>query len=323
MLGKPPHQRTFPYFQAIILLPCPVTYQQIMEFNHIYLIINPSAGQKEPVLEIIGRVFHGIEKRLHIHLLEEGEKVSDIVLEAIGHTDVIAIYGGDGSVTEAAAPLIGKSMPLAIIPGGAANVLAKGLGIPQDTETALKLLRDGQVALRTIDTGLVNNYPFLLRVNLGIMSQMVTEADPDLKDKIGQLAYGISTVKTIYESEPVNYQLLIDGQTITITGVALTVTNSGSIGIADVQLQPGIDISDGLLDVVLLKDAGFLSLVKAAGSSLLGQETDAISHWKCREVIITMPDEQTYICDDCEHVAQELVIKVVPASLSFVIPLAQ
>lgn len=293
-----------------------------MKFNRIYFIVNPTAGQDEPVLEMIGREFCNSGRQLTVHVLEEGEHAADLVREAAGEADLIAVYGGDGSVTEAASALIGTDTPLAIIPGGTANVLSKELDIPQDTEEALKLICNGQAELKTIDTGLVNDQPFLLRVNLGIMAEMITETDPDLKDKIGQLAYGVATVKSISKAEPLNYQLQIDGKMINATGVALTVTNSGNMGIGGFQLQPGISINDGLLDVLLLKDVGILSIVKAAGSSLLGQETDAITHWACREITITMPEEQLYLCDDCEDKARELRIKVVPASLTVVVPSA-
>lgn len=285
------------------------------------MVINPGAGQDEPIMEIIGRVFHDSGRQLTVRVLEEGEQASDLIREALPKTDLVAVYGGDGSVTEAAAALIGTGIPLAIIPGGTANVLAKELGIPQDTETASKLIRHEQYQLKTIDTGLVNNRPFLLRVNLGVMAEMITETDPDLKDKIGQLAYGVATIKSIYEAEPVSYEMNIDGEIINTTGVSLTVTNSGSMGIGDLQLSPNIYMTDGLLDVVLLKDAGLLSILKAAGGALLSRDTDAVSHWSCREITISMPEEQLYLCDDCEDKASQLHIKVVPASLSVVVPL--
>jgi hypothetical protein len=60
---------------------------------------------------------------------------------------------GDGSVKPAVAGLIGTKRPLAIIPGGTANVLAKVLGMPHDTMEALKLLRDGHYWLKTIKYG--------------------------------------------------------------------------------------------------------------------------------------------------------------------------
>ena len=293
----------------------------MVKMPHIYFIINPSAGQQEPVLEIFGRVFHDSEHQVTVHVLEKGQHASEIIRQITDIADLIAVYGGDGTVTEVASELIGSNIPLAIIPGGTANVLATELGIPQDTEAALELIRDGNFELKKIDTGLVNNRPFLLRINLGIMAEMITETDPGLKDHIGQLAYGVSTIKSIAQAQTVNYQLNIDGKAITAPGVSLTITNSGSMGIGGLQLQPGIMINDGLLDVVLLKDANFLSLIKAAGGSLFNLETDAVSHWTCREITITMPQEQLYLCDDCEDKTSKLTITVVPASLSVVIPL--
>ena len=273
-------------------------------------------------MEMIGRVFHDSSRQpTTVHVLEEGEQAADLIRNALPETDLVAIYGGDGSVTEAASALIGSGIPLAIIPGGTANVLAKELAIPQDTETALRLIQQGQYELKTIDTGLVNGRPFLLRVNLGVMAAMITETDPDLKAKIGQLAYGVATIKSIYEAESVFYQMNIDGEMVNATGVSLTVTNSGSMGIGDLRLSPDIHMNDGLLDVVLLKDTGVLSILKAVGGALLGHETDAVSHWACREVTITMPEEQLYLCDDCEDKAKSLHIKMVPASLSVVVPL--
>lgn len=292
----------------------------MVKMPRIYFIINPSAGGQGPVSEIIDRIFHDSEYQVKVHVLKEGEQAAQIIRQVTDTTDLIAVYGGDGTVTEAASALIGTHMPLAIIPGGTANVLAKELGIPQDTETALKLIRDGNFELKKIDTGLVNKQPFLLRINLGIMAEMITESDPELKGHIGQLAYGVSTIKSISQAKTITYQLNIDGQEIEASGVSLTVTNSGSVGIGDLQLQPGILINDGLLDVVLLKDAGVISLIKAAGSSLFNLETNAVSHWTCREIKITTPEEQLFLCDDCEDKTNELMITVVPASLSVVVP---
>lgn len=75
-------------------------------------------------------------------------------------------------------------------------------------------------------------------------------------------------------------------------------------------------MDDGLLDVVVLNEAGLLAVAGAAGSSLLGRESEAISHWTCREVKINLAREQTYICDDCEARASELDIRIVPQSLT-------
>jgi diacylglycerol kinase (ATP) len=292
-----------------------------MKFKHIHFIINPASGKEEPILSYINQVFDNSDINWDVTVTKRGISAGDSARTLIGKTDLIAVYGGDGCVTEVASALYDTAMPMAIIPGGTANVMAKELAIPIDTKEAIQLLISGQVSFKTIDMGLMNDHPFLLRVNLGIMADMILETDRDLKDNIGQLAYGVTAIKTIANAEPIKYQLEIDGKYIEESGVSLTVTNSGNMGIGDFALQPGISITDGLLDVILLKDTNLVSLLKVAGSTLLQNETDAIRHWSCKQVIITTEQEQHFICDDYEETARVLNIKVVPAAIRILVPL--
>ena len=128
-------------------------------------------------------------------------------------------------------------------------------------------------------------------------------------------------VKTIATSAPVSYHLTIDGKIIEESGVSLTVTNSGNIGIGDFALQPGISITDGLLDIILMRDSNFLSLLKVTSSTLLQNETDALKHWQCRKVVIKLATMQNYICDDHGETSKELVIEIVPASITILTPI--
>jgi len=217
-----------------------------------------------------------------ISVTKTNVKAGDLARAVAGKTDLIAVYGGDGCVTEVAAALQRTNMPVAIIPGGTANIMARELGIPLDSSEALESLFSG--IIQEVDMGVVNGMPFLLRVNLGIMADMVTEADRELKDKIGQLAYGVTALKTTANAEAVNYKLEIDGKQISASGVSLTVTNSGHLGIGDFALQPGISITDGWLDVILLKENTLSSLFKVMGSTLLQQKSDQLEHWKAKKI---------------------------------------
>jgi diacylglycerol kinase (ATP) len=291
-----------------------------MGFNHIHFIINPAAGKEEPILSYINNVFGESNINWDISVTKKNGNTAGIVRSLVNKTDLIAVYGGDGSVTEVAGLLHNGNMPMAIIPGGTANVMAKELNIPIETVAALELLKGNNYTTKAIDMGLVNDHPFLLRVNLGIMADMVLQTDRKLKNNLGQLAYGITAFKTIADAGYTKYKLEIDGETIEETGVSLTVTNSGNIGIGDFALQPGISITDGLLDVILLNNANITSLLKVAGSTLLQSETDAVKHWQCRQITIRMEKEHKYICDDCEKSASILNIKVVPGSIKIVVP---
>jgi diacylglycerol kinase (ATP) len=291
-----------------------------MSFNHIHFIINPASGKQEPILSYINEVLADTDIDWDITVTKKDRTAADIARKLAGQTDLVAVYGGDGGVTEVASALFETGIPMAIIPGGTANVMAKELNIPVDTKAALQLLTTDQYQIKAIDMGLMNDHPFLLRINLGIMADMVLQADRKLKDNIGQLAYGVTAIKTIAEAEPADYNLQIDGENVNETGVSLTITNSGNMGVGDFALQPGISVTDGLLDVILLKDASILSLLKVAGSTFLQNETEAVMHRQCKQVTIKLDREQKIICDDFEYLTKEIIIKVVPASVNILVP---
>jgi diacylglycerol kinase (ATP) len=291
-----------------------------MENSPLLLIVNPGSGKEEPILELIGKVFYDSGIKLDIHVLDEDDDPAEIAGSAADKYRLIAAYGGDGSITKVAAGLTGRDVPMAIIPGGTANVLSKELDIPQDSESALRLIRDGDFEVRHIDTGLVNGEPFFLRVNLGLMADMIIRADTSLKDKVGQLAYGVSAFESWQNAQPTDYELIIDGERHNVSGVTLTITNSGSMGIGALQLAQDIRIDDGLLDVILLKEAGLGAVAGAVGSTLFGKESEAIFHRTCRTVDVLLNSAQGCILDDCEDNVSSLSISIVPSSLTVVVP---
>lgn len=290
-----------------------------MEQKHIHFIINESSDS-ENVESIIDELFEQHSLSYHVSRLKNHADIAALA-QQMKASRMVAVYGGDGTVTEVAKVLIGTEVPLAIIPGGTANVLSKELQIPQDTISAIKLLAEDSFQLKNMDTGLVNGTPFLLRVNLGIMADMITDVNPTVKEHAGQLAYGLSAIKAVSNAEPHTYQLIIDGEGLEVSAVSLTVTNSGHMGVGNLQMHPGISVTDGLLDLVLLKNADVLTLVKAAGSSLMDKETEAVNHYPLKKINIKMSQPESYICDDCEAKADELTIEVVPSSLRVVVPL--
>jgi YegS/Rv2252/BmrU family lipid kinase len=240
--------------------------------------------------------------------------------ELVGKTDLVAVYGGDGTVAQVAQVLRGTETPMAIIPGGTANVVSKELGIPQPAPQALELLRADAFEVIRMDMAEVNGFPFLIRVNFGIMADMVTQASRELKDKVGQLAYGITALKTMAATQPHSYHMVIDGEEVVKSGVALTVTNCGSIGIGSYSFLPDISVTDGYLDVLLLQEASLLSVLKVTGTTLLQTGSEVVLHWPCREVEIFFTQPGPCIVDDFEHTARSLHIRVLPGILKVVVP---
>ena len=283
-----------------------------MKFQNIHVIINPAAGKRQPILAYLNKTFFNSYAKLKVYEASQKDDVFSIASRLADKNDLIAIYGGDGCISEVARALFGKKATMGIIPGGTANVTSKELEIPQDAEDAIALLINDLSKVIHMDMGVVNGTPFVLRVNLGIMADMVIGADKKMKDSFGQLAYGFSAVESIWESASNKYKMIIDGEEINEAGVSLTVTNAGNIGIGDFSFLPGIGVTDGFLDVILMNDTNFSSLMCVAGTTLFQTESDVLKHWKCKEITIYPEKAVKYICDDTAKEAEFLNIKLVP-----------
>jgi len=107
-------------------------------------------------------------------------------LAAAADADLIIVHGGDGSVNEAVNGMMSRDgagpqgRPLiAIIPGGGANVLARGLGLPVDAAAAIRRLRESLAAgrYRTIGLGLAGDRYFTFSAGLGWDAEVVGEVD--------------------------------------------------------------------------------------------------------------------------------------------------
>jgi diacylglycerol kinase (ATP) len=295
-----------------------------MDFKNIHFIINPASGNDEPVLSWLSDTLKNSDIGWEVHVTKGSGDAVVFTEESIAQgADCIAVYGGDGTIMEVAESLFQKNIPLAIIPGGTANVLAKELSIPQDTKEALQLLKNNN-DIKRIDMALCNQTPFVIRINVGLMADMVTETDRSLKDKVGQLAYAVTAVTQMKNIETVSYKMNLDGEEIVSSGISLVIANSGNVGIPNISLLPTIDIGDGFLDVVVLKTNDLGSLVKWASAMAVGSiPAGILDHWKVKKASITIPPSQTVMVDDKAisiDTNNTLDFEIVPNALSVVVP---
>ena len=290
-----------------------------MLFQNIHFIINPASGKTEAILSYIQNALCKTTINWAVTVAIKEDDCYSIAKDLIGKTNLVVIYGGDGSISQVARALCGSDTPMAIIPGGTANILSKELNIPQHSQDALALIVSGETRVIKMDMGTANGCPFVLRINMGVMAAMILEVDNLLKEKLGQVAYGISALKTAAVAKPQTYKLVIDGEQFIETGVLLTVTNAGSIGIGDIALFPGISISDGFLDVILMHDTDPLSVLQVAGSTFFHKESEVLKHWRCKEIVIAMDESTHYICDDTDQQAASIHIKIIPLALNILV----
>ncbi len=227
------------------------------------MIINPAAGVGRPILQALnaGLKDTGIEWDVSItHKAGDAERLAKEAVE--DGADIVGVHGGDGSVMEVASALRGTSTPMAIFPGGTANVMSVELGIPStDIEASIDFIAKGNYTTRLIDMGRVNDRLFLLRIGIGLEADMMKSADQEIKNRFGMLAYAFSALNEMRNLTPTLYRVRVDGELHEIEGISCMIANSGNVAIGGLTLSKKIDISDGALDVVIFRRADLAAMI--------------------------------------------------------------
>jgi diacylglycerol kinase family enzyme len=125
--------------------------------------------------------------------------------------DFVAACGGDGTISEAAWGLAGSDVPLAVLPGGTSNVLARELGIPLSIDHAKELLVDG--APRRVRMLTANDRPFLLWAGAGLDARIMGNMRPLLKRWFGRAGIFTTVAPEFFRYEFPRLEVIVDGVT--------------------------------------------------------------------------------------------------------------
>ncbi|WP_348789067.1 diacylglycerol kinase family protein [Leifsonia sp. NPDC080035] len=232
--------------------------------------------------------------------------------------DVVIAAGGDGTVRTVAEELRGTETPLALLPSGTGNLLARNLDLTlDDVEHALDTAFDGTD--RPIDVGVAEirdgdgatqRRAYLVMAGLGMDARMIAATDDDLKAKAGWLAYvkAIGTVLRDKNELRMRYQL-DGGRVHSVHAHTILIGNCGSLP-ANILLLPEAAVDDGEFDIVILRPEGFLGWLRivvkvfwengvlrrtSVGRRLMGadHEVRAMNYLKGRELVLRLsrPEE--------------------------------
>jgi len=293
------------------------------KIKKIHIIINPASGRIEPILPVINRVMteHKVDwdvfitKKPKDGMLFAQQAVKEVV-------DAVAVYGGDGTVMEVIRGMIGSDVPLAILPGGTANVMSVELGIPRNLEEACRLIcEDPQI--RLVDVGQLNKTHFMLRLGLGFAAEMMKEADRDIKSRFGRLAYVISSAKAMKKIKEVKYEVKIDGKEYQSRGITCIVANSGSAGFTGLSLDSDIKVDDGLLDVMIVRKATIGLFGHIVATLFRGKRADnfeLVQHWQGKDIEVTSTPQQVVECDGEILEKMPIRAKILPAVVKVLVP---
>ncbi|MCW4385889.1 diacylglycerol kinase family protein [Salinibacterium sp. SYSU T00001] len=187
--------------------------------------------------------------------------------EAIAQgASVIMAAGGDGTVRSVAEGVHGTDARLALLPSGTGNLLARNLDLTLDNlehsvDTAF-LGKDRPIDLGILEAerpdGSREKFVFLVMAGVGLDAQMIANTRPDLKKRVGWLAYVDAIVRSLRSNNRLRMRFSVDGQPPrNMSAHTVLVGNCGSLP-GNILLLPEAAVDDGIFDVVALRPKGFV-----------------------------------------------------------------
>ena len=211
---------------------------------------------------------------------EAADHATELCREAAAEGyDVVAAFGGDGTINEAANGLAGTDTALAVLPGGATNVFCRTIGVPSDVVDATEHLLGvaDRFEPRRIDLGRVDGRYFLFSSGVGPDAEVVRHVDahPRRKARYGEWYFAWAALLAfgpVVAGRASTLRVDCDGREA--EGLAFVAQNSDPytfFGRRPVRVSDGAGLSTGSLSGVVLRAASPLDYTTLGPRLLSGR----------------------------------------------------
>ncbi len=297
------------------------------------LVYNPAAGTRQNRRQDqIRRVSEQLSKNgLEVNVQQTTGPGSAHFLASqavAAGTDLIVVYGGDGTINDVANALAEGPVPLGVLPGGTANIAAKELGLPEDpVEAAARIAEwtSKPIALgRATWTreGRQQQRFFLSVAGVGFDAHVIRQLSLAAKAEYGVAAYVLEALRQFFIYRYPSFACSADG---VVADATLAVAQRSRRYAGWLQVAPGANFLTSKLASCMFLGKGFGSYVAYGFAVLLGQHMHLPDvHLAASDRMVCKPKEPGSVIDfelDGELVGQlPAVFDVVPDALTLVAP---
>lgn len=223
--------------------------------KHAFAIINPVAGKSNPeqIKRHLDRAFREAGWSYQTYETTGEEVLANVVGEKLEEDiDLFIAAGGDGTFSGVAGGLVNAGVPLALIPVGTGNVLARDLDIPRDIEAAVDLIISSTKTIE-IDAMRVDDRYFFMNVTTGVTAEAMRTTEHESKQRIGRLAYIIEGAGHLLGFQPHRFEIEVDGVKAIHRASEILVINSHAVGAPYVKWGEQVCINDGILNLAIIR----------------------------------------------------------------------
>ena len=240
----------------------------------ILLLHNPTAGASHPNAE---ELLEGIHKAIGVKPRYFSIKNPDWKDALSKRWDAVILAGGDGTVGKSVRWLRNRKTPMAILPLGTANNIARSMGLVGGTSHIIEGLRTAQRKRLDVPVahGPWGDRPFVEAAGVGLFARALAVLDHHDGEPLAQLAKEEATFESVVrllrqmvtDYAPRDWNATLDGRDLSGRYLMLEAMNIRLIG-PHLHFAPDADPGDGLFDVVLVSEDQCRALLDYLGHRL-------------------------------------------------------
>jgi diacylglycerol kinase (ATP) len=288
---------------------------------HAVCIFNPRAGRAITGLD-------EIRSRLCPHGYEVDFKATAYPLHAVelarqgsaDDADLVIAAGGDGTVNEVACGLALSSVPLAVLPCGTSNVLAKELRLPRrilDVVDMIPHLQPMRIAL-----GKGGGRYFVMMAGVGIDAQIIYELDTTVKRTLGEPGFWLEALRHWIRYRFLRFSVDVDGKSYEATFVIISRVGWYAGG---VKITSRADLRNNQFDVCIFKGTSRLDYLRYLSGVLSGTHPHFhdVTYTRGTLVQMTAKDQIRVQMDGEIAGTLPMAFEFVPNALTLLVPRPQ
>ena len=290
-----------------------------------YIIVNPVAGSVGDI-QLRLEQLHRLNAK-EVRVTQHAGEAETLVRAAIrAGSDYVIAVGGDGTLNEVingiATSRRARQVCVGVVPLGTANDFARSIGLIGDVDANIDALRAKKTTAIDLVRITSGRRRYFVNVSAGGFSGVVGEKlTSEIKTAWGPLAYVRSAAAALQELQAYRTTMIFDDTEELVIDLYNVVVANGQFAGGGIPVAPQANLSDGLLDVVLVPKRPAAEMALLAAQMLLGKHisSNAVPFRRAKKISARSRPGMCFNADGELVGNQPAVFQIIPNALDFVV----